>query len=96
MKEEEIGRPSTYATIMTKLFKRFYIIRSKNNQKLIPTKKGIQVYNYLESNYHNLISVNRTRELEKKMDLVEEKPELYDDLLEELKKEVEPILELIK
>ncbi len=93
MKTEEIGRPSTYATILQKLFKRYYVIKSKKSGKLIPTKQGIEICEYLFNNYGNLVSVERTRELEKKMDLIEEKPDLYYEVLKELKNEIKEVLE---
>ncbi len=71
MRERGIGRPSTYAQIMQKLLDRKYVIETKR-KKLVPTSLGIKVYYYLDHKYHKLVSEERTRELEKKMDLVEE------------------------
>ncbi|WP_423792818.1 reverse gyrase [Methanocaldococcus indicus] len=88
MKERGIGRPSTYAQIIKKLLDRGYVVKSKNKGKLIPTKLGIEVYNYLINNYYHLISEERTRELEKKMDLIEEGKEDYQKVLDELYKEI--------
>ncbi len=88
MKERGIGRPSTYAQIIKKLLDRGYVIKSKNKNKLIPTKLGIEVYNFLINNYPHLISEERTRELEKKMDLIEEGKEDYQKVLDELYKEI--------
>ena len=64
MREEKLGRPSTYATILASILRHGYAIRSKKRSYLIPTKSGIMVYNYLYENYKDLVSVNTTRELE--------------------------------
>ncbi len=69
MKDERIGRPSTYATILNKLFLRHYIIERKN--LLFSTKRGREVYKFLEQHYQKYISVNRTRELLDRIDRIE-------------------------
>lgn len=70
MKEKGIGRPSTYSTIIQKLFERKYVI--EKNEKIIPTKRGIAIFNYLNEKFKEFISEERTRELENKLDLIEE------------------------
>lgn len=72
MKEEGIGRPSTYAKIIATLINRRYVIETKRH-RLIPTKLGVDVYNYLssEERYRQLISVERTKKVEEMMDKVE-------------------------
>ncbi len=88
MKERGIGRPSTYATILQKLYKRNYIIR-KNN-RLIPTQKGMMVYDFLKQRYYQYISEETTRKMEKVMDEISDGKEnylnvlfsLYDEIME--------------
>ncbi|MCD6371663.1 MAG: reverse gyrase, partial [Candidatus Aenigmarchaeota archaeon] len=70
MRERGIGRPSTYAAILQKLLDRKYVIEKKG--KLIPSKLGVLVYNFLKNRFGELVSEEKTRELEKKMDMVEE------------------------
>ncbi len=69
MKEEGIGRPSTYAKIIQTLSDRKYIIAKSGF--LIPTKKGILVNKFLQSRYRDYVSVEFTRELEEIMDKIE-------------------------
>ncbi|XRP96907.1 reverse gyrase [Methanocaldococcus sp. 16A] len=88
MKERGIGRPSTYAQIIKKLLDRGYVIKSKDKNKLIPTKLGIEVYNYLINNYPNLISEERTRELEEIMDKIENGDVDYLEVLKALHEEI--------
>lgn len=89
MKERGIGRPSTYATIVEKLFSRGYIV--EKNGRLIPTRDGIEVYEYLVLNYERFISEDRTRILEEKMDAVERGEINYLDALKELYEEIKMI-----
>jgi reverse gyrase len=89
MKERGIGRPSTYAVIVDKLFSRGYII--ERNGRLIPTKEGILVYQFLIENYAPFISESRTRALEEKMDAIENGKIDYLDALRELYEEIRKI-----
>ncbi|EHP88819.1 reverse gyrase [Methanotorris formicicus] len=91
MKERSIGRPSTYAQIVKKLFDRKYVLKSKDKGKIIPTKLGIEVYNYLKNNYYNLICEERTKELEEIMDKIEKGGIEYIKVLDELLNEIKLI-----
>ena len=89
MKERGIGRPSTYATIVDRLFMRNYVIEKYG--RIIPTKLGIRVFDYLSKNYGSFVSEERTRLLEEKMDAVEKGELDYYKALEELYKEIKAI-----
>ncbi len=89
MKERGIGRPSTYATIVDRLFIRNYVI--EKNGRVIPTKRGIDVFQYLASNYGSFVSEERTRLLEEKMDAVERGELDYFKALQELYEEIRQI-----
>ena len=71
MKKRGLGRPSTYAEIVSTLLHRYYVYELKNGG-LVPTPLGKEVYNYLVSHYKEYVSEEFTRELEKFMDEVEE------------------------
>ena len=70
MREQDIGRPSTYAKAIENNLRHGYIVLSKRRLKAIPTKLGIQVIRFLESNYPELVSTSLTRELETILDYV--------------------------
>ncbi len=89
MKERGIGRPSTYATIVDRLFMRNYVI--EKNGKVIPTRRGIDVYRYLANNYGRFVSEERTRLLENKMDEIERGTLDYLKALKELYDEIKQI-----
>ncbi len=90
MKERGIGRPSTYAKIIDTLFARKYI--KQRGKAIIATKLGKEVYEYLESNFEKMISEATTRELEKRMDLVERGERNYQDVLQYVYSEINDIL----
>ena len=92
MKEKEIGRPSTYAKIVTTLLKRKYVIESRRSRFLIPTKLGIEVYRYLITNFKHIVSEERTRELEKKMLKIENGEVFYQEVLKETYEEIKEII----
>ncbi len=86
MKERSIGRPSTYAILLEKLFLRNYIIERKGS--LIPTKQGMYIYRFLKNNFEQMVSEERTKLLEEKMDMIEEGKKDYLEALRELYEEI--------
>lgn len=89
MKKRGIGRPSTYATIIQTLLERGYV--EEKNKMLKPTKLGIKIYEYLSKFYNNLVSEERTRELEKKMEEIEEGRVNYQYILKDLYEEIKTL-----
>ncbi|MCS7183922.1 MAG: type I DNA topoisomerase [Patescibacteria group bacterium] len=68
LKDLGIGRPSTYAEIIKTLLKRKYIEKVKNYLK--PTERGIKVIDFLKKVYPEIIDLNFTAEMEKKLDQI--------------------------
>ena len=83
MKESKLWRPSTYAIIVSTLFKRKYIREIPKTGWLIATKKWKLVYEFLNSLYPELISEQFTRYLEEKLDSIE-KWENFQAIIEEI------------
>ncbi len=71
MEENGIGRPSTYATILSTLYKRTYIV--KDGKALMPTDLGIVVTDYLEKYFENIVDTEFTANMEEQLDSIEEK-----------------------
>ena len=92
MEEKNIGRPSTYASIISVLVNRKYIKRAK--KVLEPTKLGFDVTKILEEYFTDIVDVKFTGEMEDNLDGVEmdEKDwkavvaDFYKGFSEELKK----------
>jgi len=68
LEEHGIGRPSTYASILSTLLQRAYVDRV--DKKLIPTELGFLVNDRLVEYFSDLINVGFTAEMEEKLDQV--------------------------
>lgn len=78
LESEEIGRPSTYATIISTLIDRGYVVRQ--NTTLIPTFTGFFVEAFLEKSFPRYIAYDFTKDMEAGLDRIasgEEEKEEY-------------------
>ena len=66
LEENGIGRPSTYASIISTIVRRGYVDR--NSGKLSPTFLGLAVTQLLEKHYTNLVSKTFTAKMEDGLD----------------------------
>lgn len=73
MEERGIGRPSTYAAIMQTLYKREYVTR--DGKVLVPSNLGVQVTDYLEQYFNEVVDVDFTAEMESRLDSIEDNAE---------------------
>jgi len=90
MKQKGIGRPSTYSRIIELLYTRGYIFQ--NNGKLLSTKLGRTVYEYLSNRYGDLVSEELTKKLEETMDKIENNEINYQDVLRQLYRDLSRLL----
>jgi DNA topoisomerase-1 len=70
LEEKGIGRPSTYATILSTIQERGYVFKEKNRLK--PTILGRAVNDLLIEGFPEIMDVQFTAEMEEKLDEVEE------------------------
>ena len=70
LEEKGIGRPSTYATIISTIQDRKYV--EKTEGRLVPTETGRTVNDFLMKGFPELINVDFTSQLEEQLDEVEE------------------------
>ena len=70
LEENGIGRPSTYATILTTIQEREYVLMEKG--KFIPTDLGILVTDLLVNNFPRILDVAFTAGMETELDRIEE------------------------
>ena len=80
MEEQNIGRPSTYATIITTLGTRRYIKRDKKS--LVPTQLGFDVTNILSEYFADIVDVQFTAQMEDNLDAVELKQLPWKDTID--------------
>ncbi|WP_194840464.1 reverse gyrase [Hyperthermus butylicus] len=93
MRERGLGRPSTYAKIIDALERHGYVIESKYRRRLVPTKLGIEVYEYLESRYGSLVSEERTRKLYRDIEEIASGNKSPVEVVNELLAELSELLE---
>ncbi|MDD9722578.1 type I DNA topoisomerase [Sulfitobacter sp. PR48] len=79
MEELGIGRPSTYASIVTTIQDREYVRRE--GQRLIPEDKGRLVTAFLENYFRRYIGYDFTADLEDQLDKVSAADANYKDVL---------------
>ena len=70
LEKHGIGRPSTYAPIISTLFDRLYV--EKNEGRLTPTSIGISVTEFLVKNFSNVDDIPFTARLEEELDEIAE------------------------
>ncbi len=69
LEDQEIGRPSTYATIIDRLIFQKYI--EKKEKKLISTELGNLVNNILVENFGEIFNIKFTKRMEANLDKIE-------------------------
>ncbi len=79
LEERGIGRPSTYATIISTIVERQYV--QKIGGKFIPTETGLVVTDLLVKNFADIFDFQYTARLEEELDEIEEGKEKWTDAL---------------
>lgn len=70
LEKQGIGRPSTYATIIDKLFEKAYV--EKDGSALVPSFVAFAVVQLLEKNFTNLVDYDFTSKMEDALDGIAE------------------------
>ena len=81
LEKRDIGRPSTYASIIATIEGRGYV--EKVNRALVPTDTGDVVSTFLENNLGEYISDTFTADMEDKLDLIAEGKKEYTKTLKD-------------
>jgi len=68
LEENGIGRPSTYAPILTTIQNRGYVLRE--DKRLVPTETGILVNDLVVDFFPNVVDVGFTSRLEDQLDMI--------------------------
>jgi len=80
LEEYEIGRPSTYATIISTIQTRNYVEKNED-RRFAPTEIGQIVNNTLKENFENIVDYKFTAEMEKKLDNIGEGKENWREVI---------------
>ncbi len=94
MEERGIGRPSTYAQIMSTIVDRGYV--EKREQRFWPTELGILVNGLLVESFPTIVSVDFTARMEAELDQVEDGTMDWRKLLGEFYTPLKAALEVAK
>jgi DNA topoisomerase-1 len=81
LEEKGIGRPSTYAPIISVLLDRYYVTRS--NKQLVPTILGRLINDMLVEYFPHYVNVTFTADMENKLDKVEDNAIQWPDMIRE-------------
>ncbi len=81
LEEYGIGRPSTYASIITKIQQRKYV--EKQDKALFPTFLGKTVSKQLVSQFTDIMDYAFTASMEEKLDLIADKKAVWNEVLQE-------------
>ncbi len=92
LEDNGIGRPSTYAPIISTLLDRKYIERDKRT--LLPTELGIIVNNILTDYFTQIVDVEFTAEMEQKLDDIEEGNENWKSVVNKFYKPLEKSIDI--
>jgi DNA topoisomerase I len=94
LEELGIGRPSTYAAIISTLLDREYVILEEKN--FLPTELGSEVCDLLVGNFQSLMDVKFTAQMEESLDTVAEGKKDWVELLRQFTGDFYPTLEKAK
>lgn len=78
LEEEGIGRPSTYASIISTLVDRGYATMDKS---MTPTTLGLKINQILSENFEQITSSSLTSQMEENLDLISQGDKKYTDTL---------------
>ena len=95
LEEKGIGRPSTYAPIISVLLDRYYVTRS--NKQLVPTQLGKIISNILVDSFPDVINEHFTADVENKLDLIDQNKLVWNSMIGDFfapfKKKVDEVLD---
>lgn len=92
LEENGIGRPSTYAPIISTLLDRKYIEREKKT--LNPTELGNIVNNIVSEYFKEIVDIEFTAEMEHKLDNIEEGKENWNNVVDKFYKPLEVSIDI--
>ena len=94
LEEKGIGRPSTYAPIISVLLDRYYITRS--NKQLVPTQLGRIICKILVESFPEVINEQFTADVENDLDKIEQNELVWNgmiaDFFEPFKKKLDDVM----
>ncbi len=94
LEEKGIGRPSTYATILSTIKEKDYVRWEKG--KFLPTEMGLMVNDLLVVNFPDILDIEFTAQMEENLDKIEDGERGWIDTLKEFYVPFQKDLEMAK
>lgn len=89
LQQRGIGRPSTYASIVSTIKSEDRGYCKVENKCLVPTEKGIKLSHFLDDKFSDIINIDYTKEMEKSLDLIANGKLNYLDFLQDFYNKLE-------
>ncbi|WP_236785741.1 type I DNA topoisomerase [Anaerococcus ihuae] len=93
LEEYGIGRPSTYSSTIASIISRNYV--EFEQRKIIPTKLGIRVNDFLQESFDDIINVEFTAKMEDELDKIAQDEVYWKDVLKSFYKGFEKDLKQV-
>ncbi len=91
LEDDGIGRPSTYAPVISTVLQRGYV--EKDKRSLVPTYLGKVVNEVMTEYFKDIVDVDFTAEMEEKLDEIEEKGIRWQKVVEDFYRPLETMIE---
>ncbi len=92
LQQREIGRPSTYATIVETILSPSRGYANLEEKHIVPTDRGIQLAKYCDRSFSSIINLNYTKELELSLDKIATGKIVWLDFMENFYKNLTEII----
>lgn len=92
LQKREIGRPSTYATIVETILSPTRGYTKLEEKHIVPTDRGIQLADYCDRSFPTLINLNYTKEMEESLDKIASGKILWLDYMENFYKHLQEVI----
>ena len=93
LQQREIGRPSTYATIVETILSPTRGYAKLEEKYIVPTDRGMQLANYCNRSFPTLINLNYTKEMEEQLDKIAAGKISWLDFMENFYNNLQNIIE---
>lgn len=93
LQQREIGRPSTYASIVETILSPTRGYAKLEEKHIVPTDRGMQLAEYCNRSFPTLININYTKELEESLDKIATGKTVWLDYMDVFYKNLQKIIE---
>ena len=70
LQKRGLGRPSTYAAMVETVLSKTRGYAELQNKSIVPTERGMQLSDFLDRNFNNVINLNYTSQMEENLDKI--------------------------